>query len=61
MEAVKPLHRIDDEGESFHEWPEDIVSYTLDDLKEISELLSGNYTELYNYLKENALIGSPKM
>jgi hypothetical protein len=61
VESVKPFHNLGQDGCIFQEWPEDIASYTLDDLNGIAQLLDRNGREFHAYLAENGLIADGRV
>lgn len=58
MEALKPVHDVDQGSKEFIEDYQDTVTYTLDDLREISENLAMNYTGFRDYITKVKLISS---
>jgi hypothetical protein len=58
MGALKPVHDIDKGSKEFIEDYQDKVTYTLDDLREISESLAMNYTGFRDYITKVNLISS---
>ena len=56
MAALKPVHDIDKGSKEFIEDYEDKVTYTLDDLREISESLAMNYAGFRDYLTKVNLV-----
>jgi len=58
LAALKPVHDIDKGSKEFIEDYQDKVTYTLDDLREISENLAMNYTGFRDYITKVALASS---
>ncbi|HUZ90813.1 MAG TPA: hypothetical protein VMU78_02770 [Methylocella sp.] len=56
--AIKPMREIGDDAKGFIEDEEDKVTYTLDNLKEIVEILERNYVGFQEYVAGTGLISA---